>query len=118
MAMGWDDDDKRKKSASYKFFMDQLDKKSGDILFFANPKNVTALTKNPFAITKLVDQLVDVLAYLPYLAYTGDYEVKSGAHKGENKFYRSLGKVIPGYNQVGQNIPELFNNKKYVERIK
>jgi hypothetical protein len=118
MAMGWDDDDKRKKSASYKFFMDQLDKTSGDILFFANPKNVTALTKNPFAITKLVDQLVDVLAYLPYLAYTGDYEVKSGAHKGENKFYRSLGKVIPGYNQVGQNIPELFNNKKYVERIK
>jgi hypothetical protein len=118
MAMGWDDDDKRKKSASYKFTMDQLDKVSGDLLFFANPKNVTALTKNPFALTKLVNQIVDVVYYIPYLAYIGDYEIKGGAHKGENKFYRSLGQIIPGYNQLGQNIPELFNDRKYVEKIK
>ena len=118
MAMGWDDDDKRKKSASYKFTMDQLDKVSGDLLFFANPKNVTALTKNPFALTKLVNQIVDVVYYIPYLAYIGDYEIKGGAHKGENKFYRSLGQIIPGYNQLGQNVPELFNDKKYVERTK
>ena len=118
MAMGWDDDDKRKKSASYKFTMDQLDKVSGDLLFFANPKNVTALTKNPFALTKLVDQLVDVVHYIPYMAYTGEYEIKSGAHKGENKFYRGLGQIIPGYNQLGQNVPELFNEKKYVDRTR
>lgn len=118
IAMGWDDDDKRKKSASYKFTMDQLDKVSGDLLFFANPKNVTRLSKNPFALTKLVDQLVDVVHYIPYLAYGGEYAIKSGAHKGENKFYRSLGQVIPGYNQLGQNVPELFNERKYVERIK
>jgi hypothetical protein len=118
IAMGWDDDDKRKKSASYKFTMDQLDKVSGDLLFFANPKNVTRLSKNPFALTKLVDQLVDIVHYIPYLAYGGEYAIKSGAHKGENKFYRSLGQVIPGYNQLGQNVPELFNERKYVERIK
>jgi hypothetical protein len=118
IAMGWDDDDKRKKSASYKFTMDQLDKVSGDLLFFANPKNVTRLSKNPFALTKLVDQLVDIVHYIPYLAYGGEYAIKSGAHKGENKFYRGLGQVIPGYNQLGQNIPELFNERKYVERIK
>jgi len=118
LAMGWDDDEKRKKSATYKFTMDQLDKVSGDLLFLANPKNVTRLSKNPFAITKLADQLVDVVHYIPYLAYVGKYEIKSGAHKGENKFYRSLGQVIPVYNQLGQNVPELFNGRKYVERTK
>jgi hypothetical protein len=118
IVMGWDDDDERKRSASYKFAMDQLDKVSGDLLFFANPSNVTRLSKNPFAMVKLVDQLIDVAHYIPYLAYSGEYEIKSGAHKGENKFYRSLGQVIPGYNQLGQNIPELFNEKKYVSKIR
>lgn len=116
LAMGWDDDEKRKKSAQYKFAMDQLDKVSGDLLFFANPKNVTRLTKNPFAMTKLADQVIDVIHYIPYLAYTGEYKIKGGAHKGENKFYRSLGTVIPGYNQLGQNLPELWNERKYVDR--
>jgi hypothetical protein len=119
IAMGMDDDDdKRKKTATYKFLMDQLDKTSNDILFLSNPKNVISFVKNPFALTKLVGQLVDVATYIPYFAYGGEYEVKSGAHKGENKFYRSLGQVIPGYNQLGQNVPELFNEKKYVEKIK
>jgi hypothetical protein len=117
IAMGWDDDDKRKKSASYKFAMDQLDKVSGDLLFFANPKNVTRLTKNPFALTKLADQLVDVVAYIPYIAYGEGSEIKAGAHKGENKFYRSLGQITPGYNQ-SQNVLELFNERKYVSRVK
>lgn len=118
IAMGWDDDDKRKKTATYKFLMDQLDKTSSDILFFSNPKNFTSLVKNPFALTKLVDQIWDVTRYIPYMAYTGEYEIKSGAHKGENKFYRGLGQIIPGYNQLGQNVPELFNERKYVERVK
>lgn len=118
IAMGWDDDDKRKKTATYKFLMDQLDKTSSDILFFSNRKNFTSLVKNPFALTKLVDQIWDVTRYIPYMAYTGEYEIKSGAHKGENKFYRGLGQIIPGYNQLGQNVPELFNERKYVERIK
>jgi hypothetical protein len=117
IAMGWDDDDKRKKSASYKFAMDQLDKVSGDLLFFANPKNVTRLSKNPFAMVKLVDQLVDVIAYIPYIAYGEGSEIKAGAHKGENKFYRGLGQITPGYNQA-QNVLELFNDRKYVSRIR
>lgn len=119
LALGWDDDEKRKKSAMYKFTMDQLDKVSGDLLFLSNPKNVTAMTKNPIAMTKLANSLIDVVKYIPYAAYVGgkeNYEIKSGAHKGENKFYRSLGTVIPGYNQLGQNLPELWNERKYVDR--
>jgi len=119
LALGWDDDEKRKKSPMYKFTMDQLDKVSGDLLFLSNPKNVTAMTKNPIAMTKLVNSLIDVVKYIPYAAYVGgeeNYEIKSGAHKGENKFYRSLGTVIPGYNQLGQNLPELWNERKYVDR--
>jgi len=117
IAMGLDDDDdKRKKTATYKFFMNQLDKTSNDILFFSNPKNFTALVKNPFALTKLVDNLLTTVVYIPYMAYGEGSEIKAGAHKGENKFYRSLGTVIPGYNQLGQNLPELWNKRKYVDR--
>lgn len=116
MWLGWDDEEKRKRSAWYKETMNQLDKVSGDILFFANPKNVTAMSKSPFAITKLANSVITTVQYLPYGAYIMDYKVKSGAHKGENKFYRSLGSIIPGYNQLGQNIPDLFDNSKYRDR--
>lgn len=115
--MDWDDDEKRQRSASFKFTMDQLDKVSGDLLFMANPKNVTAMTKNPFAITKLVNSVWDVARYIPYTAYVGEYKYKSGAHKGENKFYYTLGSVIPGYNQL-QNVQTFFNDQKYIERQK
>ena len=118
MALGWDDDEKRKRSAWYKETMNQLDKVSGDILFFANPKNVTAMSKSPFAVTKLANSVITTVTYLPYGAYIRDYKVKAGSHKGENKFYRSLGSILPGYNQLGQNLPDLFDNSKYVDRTK
>ena len=117
MALGWDDDEKRKKSAWYKETMNQLDKVSGDLLFAANPKNITAMSKSPIAITKLANSLLTVMWDIPNGAYLGDYKVKTGVHKGENKFYRELGSIIPIYNQLGQNIPELWNEKKYVERV-
>jgi ribosomal protein S15P/S13E len=117
MALGWDDDEKRKKSAWYKETMNQLDKVSGDLLFAANPKNITAMSKSPFAVTKLANSLLTVMWDIPNGAYLGDYKVKTGVHKGENKFYRELGSIVPIYNQLGQNIPELWNEKKYVERV-
>jgi hypothetical protein len=116
MALGWDDDEKRKRSAWYKETMNQLDKVSGDLLFAANPKNVTAMSKSPFAVTKLANSLLTVMWDIPNGAYLGDYKVKSGAHKGENKFYKELGSIVPIYNQLGQNIPELFNESKYVDK--
>ena len=116
MWLGWDDDEKRKRSAWYKETMNQLDKVSGDLLFFANPKNVTAMSKSPFAITKLANSVLNTATLLPYGAYIGDYKVKAGAHKGENKFYRNLGSIVPGYNQLGQNLPDLFDNSKYIDR--
>lgn len=117
MALGWDDDEKRKKSAWYKETMNQLDKVSGDLLFAANPKNITAMSKSPFAVTKLANSLLTVMWDIPNGAYLGDYKIKTGVHKGENKFYKELGSIIPIYNQLGQNIPELWNEKKYVERV-
>jgi len=116
MWLGWDDDEKRKRSAWYKETMNQLDKVSGDLLFFANPKNVTAMSKSPFAVTKLANSVLTTITYLPYGAYIMDYKVKTGSHKGENKFYRSLGSIIPGYNQLGQNLPDLFDNSKYRDK--
>jgi hypothetical protein len=97
--------------------MDQLDKVSGDLLFWANPKNVTAMSKSPFAVTKLAESLTKVVAYIPYAAYVGEYEYKAGNHKGENKFYYTAGSVIPGYNQL-QNVQTFFNDQKYVERVR
>jgi hypothetical protein len=117
MALGWDDDEKRKKSAFYKFTMNQLDRVSGDLLFFANPENVTALTKNPIAMTKLADDLWDMTKNIPYLLHYGDYEYKSGPRKGENKFWSKVISVTPGAKPT-MDVARLFNEEKYREYIK
>lgn len=112
MALGWDDDDKRKKSAGYKFVMTQLDRVSGDLLFLANPENATAMTKNPIAMTKLVDDLWDTFKYTPYALYLGEYKYEAGPKKGENKFYSKLISLTPGAKSA-QDVYRLFNEEKY-----
>lgn len=111
-ALGWDDDEKKKRSAMYKFTMDQLDRVSGDLLFFANPRNVTALTKNPIAMTKLADDLISVTRNVPYIFNIGEYQYKSGPRKGENKFWSKVTAVTPGAKPASDFI-RLFNEEKY-----
>lgn len=119
LALGFDDDDKRKRSASYKLIMDQLDRVSGDLLFWANPKNITTLSKNPIPMTKLAEDIISVVNYLPYAFYIDgtEYKYKSGPRKGENKFYSKLGAITPGVKPT-QEIFRLFNKQKYQDYTK
>lgn len=114
LGLGWDDDDKKKRDPLYKFTMNQLDRVSGDLLFLANPSNVTAMTKNPIAMTKLADDLISVGTNVPYLFQIGEYEYKSGPRKGENKFWSKLTSVTPGAKPT-MDIYRLFNEEKYRE---
>lgn len=114
LGLGWDDDEKKKKDPLYKFTMNQLDRVTGDLLFLANPSNVTALTKNPIAATKLVDDLIGVGANIPYLFQVGEYKYKSGPRKGENKFWSKVSAVTPGAKPT-MDIYRLFNDQKYRE---
>lgn len=112
LGLGWDDDDKRKRSALYKFTMNQLDRVSGDLLFFADPTNVTALTKNPIAMTKLADDLIGVFRNIPAALYIGEYKYKTGPRKGENKFWTKVMGVTPAVKPLS-DVARMFKDDKY-----
>lgn len=113
IGFGWDDDEKKKKSAWYKFTMDQLDKVSGDLLFLSNPKNVTKMSKTPFAVTKLADQVLDLGSSIPTLFGLGKSEYERGPNKGRNKTTVGLIGLTPGIKNFN-DVYKLFNDQKYI----
>lgn len=108
----WDDDESRKNDAWYKFTMDQLDKVSGDLLFMSNPRNVTKLTKSPFAITKLADQIIDLGSAIPTLFGYDEMNYKRGPNKGKNKVAIGLIGLTPGLKPFNE-VVKTFNDQKY-----
>lgn len=108
----WDDDENRKNDAWYKFTMDQLDKVSGDLLFMSNPRNVTKLTKSPFAITKLADQIIDLGSSIPTLFGYEEMNYLRGPNKGKNKVLTSIIGLTPGIKPFN-DVAKTFNEQKY-----
>lgn len=108
----WDDDEERKNDAWYKFTMDQLDKVSGDLLFMVNPRNVTKLTKSPFAITKLADQILDLGSSIPTLLGYEEMNYLRGPNKGKNKVLTNIIGLTPGLKPFNE-VAKTFNEKKY-----
>jgi hypothetical protein len=119
IGLGFDDDEKRKKDPYYKFCMDQLNRVSGDLLFFYDPSNMTHTLKTPIPLIKTTEDLLSTMKALPYAFYGAipgyeKYEFKSGPNKHRNKFYSKLQGVTPGIKPF-KDVINLFNEEKFVD---
>lgn len=113
-ALGWDDDKKRKQNPHFKYWMNQLDKVSGDLLFFYNPAELNRSFKSPIALQKTLGDLIAVVTNTPYVFGIEGSEYKRGARKGENKFYSSVGDIIPIVKPIADFV-RLNNKTEYQE---
>lgn len=117
MYMGLDDDEENKNNGWYKFTMSQLDRISGDLLYFYNPADINkGLVGVP--MTKTTEDLIKAIKSLTYAFgvenawYLKDAEYKSGPRKGEHKTIASLLDILPGvkpivdvYRQSKKDVP-------------
>jgi hypothetical protein len=90
------DDDKLRKDPLYKFTMGQLDRVSGDLLFFYSPAQMTSTASNGVPMLKTLTDVMKVFGNT-YMVATGQREptVKSGRFKGENRITASIVNVTP-----------------------
>lgn len=113
---GDDDDKKWRANPGVKFSLDQLNRISGDLLFFYSPSEYNKLVQNAVPLSKTVSDLISVAKNTPYLFYNaGKKEVyQSGPRKGENKFWSRFGSLIPGY-KAGADAFRVFNGVDFQE---
>ncbi len=99
IAMGafGDDDEELKKNPYYKFTMDQLDRLSGDLLYFYNPGSYTETALKPIALAKTTSDVINCMVAFPHIfGLQGKKDVyDSGSRKGENKFLAKAIDVTP-----------------------
>lgn len=107
IAMGWDDDDEKKRNPYYKFAMSTLDRVSGDMLYFINPSEANRLIKSPVSMSRTVDDLINVVHSIPSI-------FDDGKDKRKKSFGSKVAKVTPGAKPLSQII-DFFDNKKYQE---
>ena len=88
-----DDDEELKKNPYYKFTMNQLDRVSGDLLFFTNPGSYTQTMLKPIALAKTTQDVILCVTAFPHIfGLQGKKDIyQSGERAGENKF---LGKLV------------------------
>lgn len=88
------DEDEKKTSGWYKFSMNQLDRISGDLLFFYQPGQ---LNKGLIGVpmSKTIADLIKVVKSVPYAFGIDNSEYQSGPRKGENKFIASGLDILP-----------------------
>lgn len=90
-----DDDKKLKQNPYYKFCMNQLDRVSGDLLFFYSPGDLNNNFKQPVALLKTTGDLIKTFEAIPYAFGIEGSEFRSGKHKGENKLAARLLDITP-----------------------
>jgi hypothetical protein len=99
IAMGafGDDDEELKKNPYYKFTMDQLDRVSGDLLFFYNPDSYTQTALKPIALVKTTSDVIMCITAFPHIfGLQGKKDIyQSGSRTGENKFLGKLADITP-----------------------
>lgn len=114
-ALGWDDKDKRRREGWYKFTLDQLDRVSGDMLFWYNPAELNRTASNPVPLLKTHKDLIKVITSIPYAFDIDDSEYKRGRKKGENKFLSALIDATPVAKPLADVI-RTMNKEPYQER--
>lgn len=112
-----DDDDKEwRRNPMVKFSLGQLNRISGDLLFFLSPSEYNKMAQNAIPLSKTLSDLLKIGDNVPYIFYNaGKEEVyQSGQRKGEHKFYSRLGSLIPGF-KPGGDFLRIFNGVDFQE---
>ena len=109
-----DDDDELKKNPYYKFTMDQLNRVSGDLLYFVNPVSATELALKPIALAKTTSDLLHAVIAIPHIfGVQGKKDIyASGSRKDENKALAKLIDLTPGAAPVARVLRN-FKDIKY-----
>lgn len=111
---GGDDDKKRMKNPFVKLGLTILDRASGDLEYFYNPKSGVEIAKNAVPLAKTAGDILKAIEYLPYALYIGDSQYKRGSNKGMNKFYVTISKVTPGI-KVINDVRRIVNSQELEE---
>lgn len=112
-----DDDDKEwRKKPGVKFALNQLNRVSGDLMFFFSPSEYNNLAKNAIPLSKTVGDIISVANYTPHLFYNAgkDEKYTVGDRKGEDKFWSRLGSLVPGYKPAAEAL-RVFNGLEFQE---
>lgn len=109
-----DDDKKLKKNGLYKFTMSQLDRVSGDLMFWYSPDKLNESAMQVVPLLKTHKDLLKVIYNIPYIFGIENSEYTKGRKKGENKFISSLIDITPVVKPL-IDIKRTFNNEPYQE---
>jgi hypothetical protein len=109
-----DDDKKLKKNGLYKFTMSQLDRVSGDLLFWYSPDKLNESAMQVVPLLKTHKDLLKVVYNVPYIFGIEGSEYTKGRKKGENKFISSVIDVTPVVKPL-VDIKRTFNKEPYQE---
>lgn len=113
------DEERRKKlkNPGIKLALTLIDRVSGDLSFFYNPKNATNIATNAIPLAKTVKDLFKAIGYIPAAFHYGDesdYEYQAGGLKGSNKFWANFNKILIGFKPV-QDVYKIFNENSLDE---
>lgn len=112
VGLGWDDDKEKKKSGWYKFTMSQLDRVSGDMLLWYNPKEIVNSGSQGIPMLKTAKDLLNVIPNMQYIVGGDKSEYKKGRKKGENKFVSSFIDVLPVIKPIN-DLVRTWNDEPY-----
>jgi len=107
VGFGWDDDDKRSKDPSYKMAMTLLNRVSGDLLFFADPRQANRLVKSPVSLSNTVGDLLKVFETIPYA-------LSSETDARKTSLPERIAKITPGA-KPSKEVFDFFNEERYRE---
>lgn len=115
MLIGGDDDKDKITNPAAKILADQLNRISGDLLYFMNPKEYIGLGRNIIPAAKTAMDLTNTLLELPNIFGGEDSEYRSGPRKGENKFWSKAGSSIIFVKPITDLGRYFWNDQPYIE---
>ena len=107
-----DDDDKEwRKNPFVKTALTLTNRIAGDLQFFYDPTSITTIAGGIAPVNKLLIDVGKTISYTQYAFYIGEYKIKSGNFKGQNKFYKTATGIMIGGNHY-QDIFEKIMGKE------
>lgn len=114
LLLGGDDDKDKIVNPWAKMAAEQLNRISGDLLYFMNPREYISLGRNAIPAAKTLGDLYTTLTNIQYMFGGEDSEYRSGPRKNESKFYSRLGSIIVGAKPI-TDLARFFNEEPYIK---